>query len=239
MKNGCRPIRRCRSSSRPPTGPTAITRTPLPVSRPPTSGRASHQPPRAARRASAARSDAASAPSPPGPFRQAPTSRSVRGWLDEAAAKPGCCRCTPRKAQCASLAQRESGLRGYEAAPARFARARECEGSWALRAVWVARVVVASRGSEPRAAGSCFRRHWGANASLRSRGRAPLARALRSPLRGLAPGARVLPGAPIYDVCENFSRSGFGSRQPRRGHRRPRLGRIAGLPISRVHLNLR
>jgi hypothetical protein len=79
--------------------------------------------------AAAARSAAATAPSPPRPFRQAPTSRSVQGWLDEAAAKPRCCRRTLHRGRCASLTQRESEPHGDRAAPAKFARAQECERS--------------------------------------------------------------------------------------------------------------
>jgi len=58
-----------------------------------------------------------------------------------------------------------SAVRPGQSALATRARGREVErlaGLRAVLAVLAERVPVSSRGSKPRAAGSCFRRHWGA-----------------------------------------------------------------------------
>ena len=89
------------------------------------------------------------------------------GWPGEAGANRGCLKPGMDGVRNALRAPLVSAVRPGRSAPATRARGREVEqlgGLQAVLAVLAERVPVSSRGSKPRAAGSCFRRHWGANA---------------------------------------------------------------------------
>jgi hypothetical protein len=141
-----------------------ITRSPpVTIGRPPPPPAAGRQP-QAAQAAGAARSVEASVRSGRSGHRL-PIPRCAPGWPGEAGANRGCLKLGMDGVRNAQRAPRAFGFRHDRSGPATCAQAPEDPRFAVVQAVLVpgaAVAQVASRGSKPRAAGSCFRRHWGA-----------------------------------------------------------------------------
>jgi len=145
-----------------------ITRSPPETAEKPSRRPAAGRQPQAAQSAEGARSVEASVRSDRSGYRL-PVSQCASGWLGEAGANKGCLKPGMDGVRNAQRAPPASAVRPGRSALATRARGREVERLSGLRAVLAVlavlaeRVPVSSRGSKPQAAGSCFRRHWGAD----------------------------------------------------------------------------
>jgi hypothetical protein len=93
----------------------------------------------------------------------------AREWPGEAGADTGCSKPERGAARNGPRSPRAFGFRHVRSASATHARARAAAQSSAIQSVCApaaAAARAASRGSKPRAAGSCFRRHWGATLGI-------------------------------------------------------------------------